>query len=86
MISSSYLCLNLDKPTSQRALLLDLVNNYVLKDLPWNNLTEEFETDIEENARFSCMKYYYDATGVEVYRPMSVEEFDQDCFLLNNAK
>lgn len=78
--------LNLDKPTSQRALLLDLVNNYVLKDLPWNNLTEEFETDIEENARFSCMKYYYDATGVEVYRPMSVEEFDQDCFLLNNAK
>ena len=76
--------LNLDKPTSQRALLLDLVNNYVLRDLPWANNTKDFEKDINENARFECMEYFCDLTGVEEYRPMSVEEFDQDCFLLDN--
>ena len=74
--------LNLDPSTAQRVLILDLVNNYVLRDLPWANVSEDFETDVDKNARFSCMEYYYDETGVEECRPMSVEEFDQDCFLL----
>lgn len=74
--------LNLDPSTAQRVRLLDLVNNYVLRDLPWANISKNFESDVDKNARFSCMEYYYDETGVEECRPMSVEEFDQDCFLL----
>lgn len=76
--------LKLDIATSQRVLLLDLVNSYVLKDIPWSKNSKDFEKDIDKNTKFSCMEYYCEETGVEIYRPMSIEEFDQDCFLLNS--
>ncbi len=76
--------LQLDNGTAQRVLLVDLVNNYVLQDIPVATLSKNFEKDINENSKFNCFEYFYDETGVVEIRILSVEEFDQDCFLLNN--
>ncbi len=70
-----------DNGTSQRAFLVEKVNDYVLRDLPISKALRQYEKDLYRNANPTYIKYTWGADGGANVENCSVEEYEEKAFL-----
>lgn len=71
-----------DNGTTQRARILECVNEYVLKNLPAGSKHKKFEQDIYNVANPECFDYLLDEENIINFAKMELEEFEKECFNL----
>lgn len=71
-----------DNGTTQRARILECVNEYVLKNLPAGSKHKKFEQDIYNIANPECFDYLIDEENIINFATMELEVYEKECFNL----
>lgn len=70
-----------DDGTAQRCWLVEKVNDYVLRNIPISVTKRQFEDDMYKAATATYIKYTWSETGNADVQSMSLEEYEQGCFV-----
>ena len=70
-----------DDGTAQRCWLVEKVNDYVLRNIPISSTKRQFEDDLYKAATDTYIKYTWSATGNADVQSISLEEYEQGCFI-----
>lgn len=69
-----------DNGTAQRCFLVEMVNDYVLRNLPTSSLRRQFEKDLYKSANPNYIKFTWLDGGADV-KECSAEEYESNAFL-----
>lgn len=72
--------LDISVGAAERCILVNSVNNVVLKDLPISSSRRQFETDQHLGSNSAYLRVTYNETGEIESEPMSMEAFEDACF------
>lgn len=73
--------MNLDNGSAQRCLLVEKVNDYVLRNLPLSASSSRYEKDRYIHANDAFFTYYFTIDGQIEIEKSGLEAFEQECFV-----
>ena len=73
--------MNFDNGTAQRCFLVEMVNDYVMRNIPISSTRRQFEDDQYKSATQTYILYTWNEEGKADVQEMSLEAFEQEAFL-----
>lgn len=73
--------MNMENGTAQRCILVEQVNDYVLRNLPISSVKRQFEQDRYTRANSTYLTYYLTPEGEIEVENSTMESFEEDCFV-----
>lgn len=73
--------MDLSNASAQRCFLVGQMNDYVLRNLPTSSDRRQFEEDRYFKAHPSYMAYYFSEDGTIEIQKISMEQYEQECFV-----
>lgn len=70
-----------DNGTAQRAFLVEKLNDYILRNIPISSTKRQYEEDLYKSAHPSYIRYVWTDEGKADISPLSIEEYEQECFI-----
>lgn len=70
-----------DNGTAQRSFLVEKVNDFILRDLPFSVQRRQFEKDLYRLANATYLKYTWTEDGGADVQPCEIEEYEEKAFL-----
>lgn len=70
-----------DNGTAQRCRLVQMANDYVLRDLPLSATERRYEEDRYTNANATYFNYVFTGDGEIEIEKMTIDAYEQECFL-----
>ena len=67
--------------TAQRCILVEQLNDFILRNLPISSLQRQYEQDQFLGSNSEYLKFLYNENGEVECKPISMEEFENACFL-----
>lgn len=73
--------LDVDNETAQRCYLIQRINDYVMRDIPISSTQRQYEEDMFLSVNPAYFSFVLTDGGNYAVEPMSMEAFEQGCFL-----
>ena len=73
--------MELTNGASQRCILVEQLNDFILRNIPISSMQRQFEQDQFLRSNSEYLNFLYNENGEVECKPISMEEFENACFL-----
>lgn len=73
--------MELSNGTTQRCILVEQLNDFILRDIPISSLQRQYEQDQFLRSNSEYLNFLYNENGEIECSPISMEAFENECFL-----